>query len=85
MKAEELEDWRDDFAAFQARFASLFHRREPREQCVKYLRGLLAVVERKNGWQLAEAVGDATPDRTQRLLYQVDWDAEQHETSCRTW
>jgi len=77
MKPEELEAWGDDFAAFQARFASLFGRREPREQCAKYLRGLLAVVERKNGWQLAEAVGDATPDRTQRLLYQVDWDAEQ--------
>src|SRR5262249_276566 len=30
----------------------------------------------KNGWQMAEAVGDATADRTQRLLYRVDWDAD---------
>jgi len=77
MQPEELEAWGDDFAAFQARFATLFRRREPREQCAKYLRGLLAVVQRKNGWQLAEVVGDATPDRTQRLLYQVDWDADE--------
>ena len=77
MRPEELEEWSDDFAAFQARFASLFHRREPREQFARYLRGLLALVERKNGWQLAEVVGDETPDRTQRLLYQDQWDADE--------
>ena len=76
MRPEELESWEDDFAAFHARFAGLFGRREPREQCIKYLRGLLALVERKNGWQLAEVVGDTTPDRTQRLLYQNHWDAD---------
>lgn len=76
MEPEDLEEWSDDFAAFHARFASIFHRREPREQCIKYLRGLLAQVKRKNGWQLAEVVGDKAPDRTQRLLYQDQWDAD---------
>jgi SRSO17 transposase len=76
VRAEELEEWGEDFAAFQARFAPLFRRREPREQCAKYLRGLLAAVGRKNGWQLAEVIGDETPDRTQRLLYQDQWDAD---------
>jgi len=33
-------------------------------------------VERKNGWQLAEAAGDATPDATQHLLGRADWDAD---------
>jgi hypothetical protein len=27
----------------------------------------VALVERTNGWQLAEAAGDPTPDRMQRL------------------
>jgi SRSO17 transposase len=76
MQPEDLDAWGDDFAAFHARFASLFQRREPREQSVKYLRGLLAPVKRKNGWQLAEMVGDQTPDRTQRLLYQDQWEAD---------
>jgi len=76
MEPEELQDWADDFAAFHARFAPVFYRREPREQCVKYLRGLMAPVGRKNGWQLAEVVGDETPDRTQRLLYQDRWEAD---------
>jgi len=56
MQAEELEEWGGDFAAFHARFATVFHRREPREQSAKYLRALLAPVRRKNGWQLAEVV-----------------------------
>ena len=59
-----------------ARFADLFERSESREQARKYLRGLLTEAERKNSWQVAEAVGDRIPDRMQRLLYRVPWDAE---------
>ena len=77
MTRGELDGWEESFAAFHARLADLFGRSETREQARKYLRGLLAPVGRKNGWQVAEAVGDATPDRTQRLLYRADWDAEE--------
>jgi len=73
---DDLERWGETFAAFHARFAALFARRESREQAAKYLRGLLAPVERKNGWQVAEVVGDATPDRRQRLLSRVNGDAD---------
>ena len=41
-----------------------------------YLRGLLGNVTRKNGWQLAEAVGDATPDGVQDFLSRMRWDAD---------
>ncbi|HZU19286.1 MAG TPA: hypothetical protein VFD01_22140 [Candidatus Dormibacteraeota bacterium] len=34
-------------------------------------RGLLVPVERENGWRVAEAVGEATPGRRQRLLSRV--------------
>jgi SRSO17 transposase len=76
MRLEDLDEWAEEFAAFHGRFAHLFERQEPREQAAKYLRGLLAPVERKNGWQLAEVVGDKTPDATQRLLYQAQWEAD---------
>src|SRR5260221_6902523 len=76
MTTEELELWQDDFEAFHARFADLFERSESREQAKKYLRGLLTEAERKNSWQVAEAVGDRLPDRMQRLLYRVPWDAD---------
>jgi SRSO17 transposase len=76
MTLEELDAWREDFEQFHARFADLFARSESREQAKKYLRGLLAQVDRKNSWQIAEAVGDRIPDRMQRLLYRVPWDAD---------
>jgi SRSO17 transposase len=76
MTIEELEAWQEEFEAFHARFADLFERSESREQAKKYLRGLLAQADRKNSWQVAEAVGDRIPDRMQRLLYRVPWDAE---------
>ena len=40
------------------------------------MRGLMAPIRRKNGWQIAEAIGDERPDATQRLLYQAKWDAD---------
>lgn len=76
MTEEELEQWQEEFDAFHARFADLFERSESREQARKYLRGLLTEAERKNSWQVAEAVGDPIPDRMQRLLYRVPWDAD---------
>jgi SRSO17 transposase len=76
MTEEELEQWQNEFEAFHARFADLFERSESREQARKYLRGLLTEAERKNSWQVAEAVGDRIPDRMQRLLYRVPWDAD---------
>jgi SRSO17 transposase len=65
-----------DFEAFHARFASLFARSEPRDEAVKYIRALMGAAARRNGWQLAEALGDRTPDRVQRLLYAADWNAD---------
>src|SRR5438067_2449988 len=59
-----------------ARIAPRFRRAEPRRRALAYLQGLLSPVERKNGWQLAEEAGEATPDGMQRLLAQADWDAD---------
>ena len=53
-----------------------FGRVEPRRRAAAYLKGLLAPVERKNGWQLAEAAGDPTPDGVQEFLGRVRWDAD---------
>ena len=49
---------------------------EPRKRVLDYLRGLLSPVERKNGWQLAEQAGDATPYGVQHLLSTYVWDAD---------
>jgi hypothetical protein len=42
--------------------AGRFARVEPRRRVGAYLRGLLAGLERKNGWTLAEHAGAVSPD-----------------------
>src|SRR5215813_1798878 len=59
-----------------ARIAGYFHRREMRERVRRYLDGLLAPIERKNSWRLAEGLGEAGPQGVQRLFTDADWDAE---------
>ena len=75
--------WRAELEELLARFGRLFVRSEPREQAGRYLEGLLGPVERKNGWQLAEAIGDARPWRTQRVLSHVLWDEGAARDVCR--
>ena len=54
--------------------AGRFRRAEPRRRVGDYLRGLLAGLERKNGWTVAEHAGAVSPDGMQRLLRTADWD-----------
>ena len=58
------------------RIGRYFARSEPRRRAVGYLRVLLGDAERENGWQLAELLGEATPDGVQHLLARADWDAD---------
>jgi SRSO17 transposase len=57
-----------------ARIAGRFARSEPRARAREYLSGLVAGLERKNGWTLAERAGEVSPDGMQRLLRWADWD-----------
>jgi SRSO17 transposase len=63
-------------AELSGRIAPRFGRAEVRSRVGRYLRGLLATVERKNGWQLAEELGDANVHGVQRLLAEAEWDEE---------
>ncbi len=53
--------WAEEFAGVVGRIGPRFARAEARRHAADYLRGLLSRTERKNGWQLAEAAGDASP------------------------
>ena len=72
----EVEAWAAGLAELHARIAPRFARSEPRERVVAYVGGLLAPLERKNSWTLAERAGEAVPDGMQRLLMSADWDAD---------
>jgi SRSO17 transposase len=58
------------------RIGPRFKRAEARKRVGRYLHGLLASVERKNGWQMAEELGDPNVHGVQRLLAEADWDEE---------
>lgn len=66
--------WSEGIAGLHARFAHRFGRSEPRERALDYLQGLVAPLVKKNGWTLAEQVGQLRPDGVQRLLNLSDWD-----------
>src|SRR5829696_7121364 len=72
----EIADWRGGLDALHGRIGHHFRRAEARERARQYLAGLLAPVERKNSWQLAEYLGESGPQGVQRLLNAADWDAD---------
>src|ERR1044071_2030184 len=58
------------------RIAGRFARAEPRARVREYVSGLVAGLERKNGWTLAEWAHEVSPDGMQRLLRRADWDVD---------
>ena len=79
----QVEGWAGELEALCERLAPRFHRVEVRRRTGAFLRGLLAGVERKNSWQLAEQAGAATPDGTQRLLNHARWDPDEVRDELR--
>jgi SRSO17 transposase len=73
---DEVRGWADEVTAVGDRIGRHFARSEPRQRAVAYVRGLLSETQRKNGWQLAEYLGETTPDGVQHLLARADWDAD---------
>jgi len=66
----------EELTQVQARIGAHFRRAEARNRAGRFVRALLAPVERKNGWQLAEKLGERSPHGVQRLLAEADWDEE---------
>ena len=73
----DLDAWNDGLEELLARTAPIFYRTESRRHAEQYLRGLLSPLQRKNGWTIAEHVGEAEPKALQRFLNISPWDGEQ--------
>jgi len=81
----EMAGARAGLDALHARIAGRFRRVEARERAKRYLLGLLERVERKNGWQLAEHLGEAGPQGVQRLLNAAVWDEDAVRDDLRSY
>jgi hypothetical protein len=64
----DLRDWSAEFEELTDRISSLFVHPRSRVHSRQYLEGLLAPIERKNGWTIAEHVGEKEPKAMQRFL-----------------
>lgn len=73
--AADLEEWSDEFDRMVKRTERLFAQSGSRVHAERYLRGLLAPIERKNGWTISEYVGAKEPKALQRFLNLARWDA----------
>jgi SRSO17 transposase len=76
-------NWSKAFGELHRRIGHRFCRSEAKERVRRYLVGLLGRVERKNGWQLAEAIGERDPQGVQRLLNSARWDANEVRDDLR--
>ena len=73
---QDLAGWRANLDRLVAESSTVFRRVEVRQRFGRVLAGFLGTAERKNGWQLAEAIGENEPHGVQRLLAEAVWDAD---------
>ena len=75
----------EELAHIHEHIGPRFRRAEVRQRAARFLEGLMSRVERKNGWQLAEELGEHGPRGVQRLLGEADWDEEAVRDDLRTY
>jgi SRSO17 transposase len=73
---EDVDRWESELECLLARIRPLFYRAESKKHAGQYVRGLLSPLERKNGWTIAEHVGEPEPTALQRFLNLSPWDAD---------
>ena len=74
---ERAEEVGDQLELLLLEVGGVFPRADLRRRAAVCLRGLLAPLSRKNGWQLAEYGGDREPWGQQHLLDRGSWDADE--------
>ncbi len=72
----DIDVWESGLEDVLTRIRQLFYRTESKKHAEQYFRGLLSPIERKNGWTIAEHVGELEPKALQRLLNLSPWDAD---------
>lgn len=69
----EFEGWQAEFDRLHERLRPHAAQARTHERMKLHLEGVLGKAERKNGWHLAEAAGDASPYAMQHLLGRASW------------
>jgi SRSO17 transposase len=64
-------------ADLMERLRPCFARTQTWQQATKYTAALTSDLPKRNGWTIAQYVGDRTPNRTRRLLNRAAWNGEE--------
>ena len=74
---ERAEEFCDRLEQLLLEAGEVFPRADLRRRAAACLRGLLGPLSRKNGWQISEHAGEASPWGQQHLLDRAVWDADE--------
>ena len=77
--------WEAEFGSAVGRISGRFARREPLTHARDLVAGLVAPLERKNCWTIAEHAGHASPHGLQHLLGRAVWDADGARNDVRSY
>jgi len=80
---QEVAKWIEEVDAAARLIGPRFSRRDLRCHAECYLRGLISRIERKNGWQLAEELGQRTPTNLQHFVARSRWSADEVRDDLR--
>jgi SRSO17 transposase len=83
MQMVACQGWQAKLDELHGQLLEHLGRKEIQERVRRYLTGLLGNVERKNGWQMAEAQYEAGPQGMQRLLNAAQWNEAGVRASLR--
>ncbi len=72
----EVQRWGAELERVCVQLAGRFGRVEVQQRAPLYIQGLIAQVDRKNGWQLADYLGDETPKNLQHFIARSQWSAD---------
>lgn len=76
-------EWSREFDELMGRIGPRYVRSEARKHAAGYMKGLMSETRRKNGWQLAETLGEETPYGIQQFLYRGKWSPEEVRDDLR--
>lgn len=68
--------WEAAYSLFWSKFDNCFTYAKTAIRARDYVRGLMSGIERKNGWQLDEYIGDEAPYAVQNFLSRAIWDVD---------
>lgn len=77
ISARDVQRWGRELERVCEGMAPRFGRVEVQRRAPLYVRGLIAQVDRKNGWQLADYLGDDTPKNLQHFIARSQWNADE--------